>query len=192
MIQLLFLLSTALAAQEALAPLPLAQVLDANGDLTPIFGLAGNFVPGKPGQVLLAYSNDGLIEWRLEPGRVSATREGRTTVFPVTANRAIFRGNVAILPESNETLHLVGDSLLPSSEEPNLQLAGRVIEWHDGKLQIFQPDGSRDAVDCPRQPDLMTAAAADWAHLTIAGQSHMLRLTPGRVELFVLPLRRRD
>ena len=38
----------------------------------------------------------------------------------------------------------------------------------------------------------MTAAAANWARLAINNRPHLLRLTPGRVELFVLPQRSRE
>jgi hypothetical protein len=169
---------------------PLAHVLDGEGRLTPIHGLAGNFIAGRPeaSPALLAYSNDGAIEWRLERGRLSATRNGVTAVFATEATRAVFRGDFAVLPESNESLRLAGDTLVFSSEEPPSQLAGRLITWVDGKLRIFQVDGSVEETVCPQEPDSLSAAAAHWAHVVIAGRAHLLRLTAGRVELFVLPL----
>jgi len=188
----LLVLSAVLAAQPALDAPPLAHILDAEGFLTPIHGIAGNFVAGEPGPALLAYSNDGQIEWRLEPGRLSATRGGVTATFPTTATLANFRGEFAVLPESNETLRLAGDEINYSSEEPQAQLAGRLIVWRDGKLQILQPDGSEEEVECPREPAHMTAAAADWAHLTVHGRPHLLRLTSGRTALFVFPRRHRE
>ncbi|HEU0123702.1 MAG TPA: hypothetical protein VFQ91_24440 [Bryobacteraceae bacterium] len=190
--RLFLIFSAVLSAQPALDAPPIARVLDREGALTPIHGLAGNFIPGEPGPALLAYSNDGVIEWRLEPGRLTATQAGQTAVFSTTATRAVFRGDSAVLPESNESLRLVGDSLLNSSDEPTTQLAGRLIEWRDGKLHIFQADGSEEIIACLHEPEAMTAAAAHWAHLTIGGQAHLLRLTAGRVELFVLPHRSRQ
>jgi hypothetical protein len=156
---LLLLLPVLLSAQSALEAPVLAQVLDDEGFLTPVHGLAGNFVAGRraPGPALLAYSNDGEIEWRLEPGRLIAIRDGAMATVPTTATRAIFRGDRAVLPESNETWRLAGDTFGYSSQEP----------------------------------DRMTAAAANWAHVSIAGRAHLLRLTPGKVELFVLPRRGR-
>jgi hypothetical protein len=190
---LLLLLPVLLSAQSALEAPVLAQVLDDEGFLTPVHGLAGNFVAGRraPGPALLAYSNDGEIEWRLEPGRLIAIRDGAMATVPTTATRAIFRGDRAVLPESNETWRLAGDTFVYSSDEPLAQLAGRVITWRDGKLRIFQRDGAEEDVDCPQEPDRMTAAAANWAHVSIAGRAHLLRLTPGKVELFVLPRRGR-
>jgi hypothetical protein len=189
--RLLWLCPMLLAAQSALDVPPLAQVRNGDGRLTPIYGLAGNFVSGEPGPVLLAYANDGELEWRLEPGRLTVTRQGRTTVFPADARRAIFRGAAVQFPDSSETLRLDGDSLVPSSEEPLSQLAGRTIEWVDGKLRIFQPDGRVDEVACAAEPESWTAAGPDWAHLTIAGRSYLLRLAAGRAALYVLPLRGR-
>ena len=185
-------LSAALSAQPAVDAPPLAQVIDADGWLTPIHGLAGNFLSGRPGPALLAYSNDGDIEWRLEPGRLSATRNGRTANFATAATRAVFRGDMAVLPDSNETFRLAGDLLVFSSEEQSSQLAGRVINWRDGKLRIFQLDGTMEEIECLQKPESMTAAAANWARLVISNRQHLLRLTPGRVELFVLPQRSRE
>ena len=190
--RLLLVLSVVLSAQPAIDAPPLAHVLDADGLLTPIHGLAGNFISGQPGPALLAYSNDGDIEWRLEPGRLSATRDGRTVVFATAATRAVFRGAVASLPDSNEALRLAGDLLVFSSEELTSQLAGRVIIWRDGKLRIFQLDGTLEEIECLHEPESMTAAAANWARLVINKRPHLLRLTPGRVELFVLPQRSRE
>jgi hypothetical protein len=99
---------------------------------------------------------------------------------------------VAVLPDSNEFLTFDGTVIHQTSEDHNLQLAGRKVLWNDGKLQIFQADGALEEIDCPVEPERMTAAAAHWAHLTIGGRPHLLRLTPGRVELFVLPERRRE
>ncbi|MFN0103463.1 MAG: hypothetical protein ACKV2U_15400 [Bryobacteraceae bacterium] len=189
---LLLFLSAVLSAQHSLDAPTLAHVLDADGQLTPILGLAGNFVPGRPGPALLAYSNDGDIEWRLEPGRLSATRDGRTAWFATPATRAFFRGAFAIFPDTNEILRLDGDLFVNSSDKPNLQLAGRAITWHDGKLRIFQPDGTEEEIACPQEPESITAAAAGWAHLIVNRRSHLLRLTSGRAQLYVLPQRRRE
>jgi len=189
--RLLLLFPVVLFAQSGLDSPPLAHVLDQDGKLTPIYGLAGNFIAGEPGAPLLAYSNDGELEWRLEPGRLTVRRQERTTVFPTEAVRAVFRGATVRFPDSNETFRLVGDSLVPSSGEPLPQLAGRTIVWVDGKLRIFQADGTAEEVDCEREPESWTAAAAGWAHLTIAGRPHLLRLTGGRTRLYVLPQRRR-
>ncbi|MBI2685955.1 MAG: hypothetical protein HYX27_06545 [Acidobacteria bacterium] len=162
---------------------PLAFVLDQAGQLTPIYGVAGNFIPGRPGPSLLAYSNDGEIEWRLEPGRLTATRASRTYAFPTAATRANFRGSTAYLP--NETIRL--------DDEPESQLlAGRAITWSEGKLRITQPGGSQEELTLPYEPERMSAAAANWAYLIVNGRAHLLRLTPGRVELFVLPQRSRE
>lgn len=190
---LAFLFSAVVLAQSALEAPVLAQVLDEDGFLTPIHGLAGNFVAGRraTGPALLAYSNDGEIEWRLEPGRLIAIRDGATATVATTAKRAIFRGDRAVLPESNETWRLAGDMFVYSSDEPLSQLAGRVVTWRDGKLRIFQRDGAEEEVECLQEPDSLTAAAAEWAHVVIAGRAHLLRLKPGRVELFVLPQRGR-
>ena len=192
--RLILLCSLLLPAQSALEAPVLAQVLDAEGFLTPVHGTAGNFVAGRraPGPALLAYSNDGVIEWRLEPGRLIAIRDGAMATVTTTATRAIFRGDRAVLPESNETWRLAGDTFVYSSDEPLAQLAGRVITWRDGKLRIFQKDGAEEEVECLQEPESMTAAAANWAHVVIAGRAHLLRLTPGRVELFVLPRRGRE
>ena len=190
--RLLLVFSVALSAQQAIDAPPLAHIVDANGRLTLIHGLAGNFLSGPPGPALLAYSNDGDIEWRLEPGRLSATRDGRTANFATAATRAVFRGDMAVLPASNETLRLAGDLLVFSSEEQISQLAGRVITWRDGKLRIFQLDGAVEEIECLQEPESMTAAAANWARLVIDNRPHLLRLTPGRVELFVLPQRSRE
>lgn len=188
----LLLLSAILSAQTSLQAPPLARVLDAEGLLTPVFGLAGNFVSGLPGPALLAYSYDGDVEWRLEPGRLSATRDGRTALFATDATSAAFHGAFATLPESGQTLRYNGDTLALFFEEPDTRIAGRAIRWKDGKLLIVQADGAVEEVACSDEPGTMTAAAADWIHLSLRGQSHLLRLTPGRVELFVLPQRRRE
>ncbi|MCC6537816.1 MAG: hypothetical protein IT162_09720 [Bryobacterales bacterium] len=190
--RILLALSAVLSAQHTLDSPPLAHVLDADGRLTAVHGLGGNFIAGRPGPALLAYSNDGDIEWRLEAGRLSATRAGMTAVFATTATHANFRGEFAALPESKETLRLVGDSIVDSSDEPHSQLAGRLVRWQDGKLRIFQPDGTGEEIECPKEPDTMTAAAADWAHLTIGDRPYLLRMTRGRVQLFVLPQRSRE
>ncbi len=190
--RLLLALSVVLSAQQTLDSPPLAHILDAEGRLTPIYGLGGNFITGRPGPQLLAYANDGDVEWRLEAGRLSATRGGRTAVLATVATRAIFHGEFAVLPESKETLRLVGDSIVDSSDEPLSQLAGRVVRWQDGKLRIFHPDGAEEEIECPQEPDAMTAAAADWAYVTIGSRSHLLRLTRGRVQLFVVPQRSRE
>lgn len=194
MMRTLLLFSALLYAQPALDVPPVAHVLDTEGFLIPIHGLAGNFVTGRraAGPPLLAYSNDGVIEWRLEPGRLSATRDGKIATFPTTATRARFRGDSAVLLDSNESLRLAGDLIVYSSDEPLLQLAGRSITWSDGKLHIFQADESMEEAECLQEPESMTAAAANWAHLTIEGRAHLLRLTPGRVQLFVLPQRGRQ
>lgn len=193
MMRVLWLFSLLAAAQPAVESPVVAQVLDEEGFLTPVHGLAGNFVAGRraPGPVLLAYSNDGEIEWRLEPGRLIAIRDGAMATVTTTATRAIFRGDRAVLPESNEAWRLVGDTFVSSSDEPLAPLAGRVVTWRDGKLRVFQRDGAVEEVECLQEPDSMTAAAANWAHVVIAGRAHLLRLTPGRVELFALPRRGR-
>lgn len=190
--RLVLFLSAILSAQQSIDAPPLAHVLNADGLLTPIFGLAGNFVAGRSSQFLLAYSNDGDIEWRLEPGRLSATRGGRTAVFATTASRAIFRGDAAVLPESGEILRLDGESFVRTSEEPAKLVAGRSIRWEDGMLRITQPNGAVEELPCPVEPDELTAAASDWVHVTVDGRAHLLRLTAGRAALFVLPLRRRE
>ncbi|MBL8240339.1 MAG: hypothetical protein JNM66_23160 [Bryobacterales bacterium] len=189
---LLLVLSVALSAQPTLHSPPLAHVLDGEGRLTAIYGLAGNFIHGRPGPALLAYANDGDIEWRLEPGRLSATRDGRTAVYATVATSATFHGEFAVLPESKETLRLVGESLVDSSDETPSQLAGRAARWQAGKLRIFQRDGSEDEIDCPQEPDAMSAASADWAFVSINRRPYLLRLTHGRVQLFVLPQRSRE
>lgn len=190
--RLLLFLSAMLSAQQSIDTPPLAHVLDGEGLLRRIHGLAGNFVAGLPGAALLAYSNDGDIEWRLETGRLSATRGEVTAVYATTATRAIFRGTAALLPEFTELLSFDGTGIHQSSEKSNSQLAGRTVLWNDGKLQIFQEDGTLEEIDCPVEPERMTAAAANWAHLVIEHRPHLLRLTAGRVELFVLPERRRE
>jgi len=188
--RILLVLSTVLSAQQAIDAPPLAHVLNSDGLLMPIHGIAGNFVPGRAGMALLAYSNDGDIEWRLEAGRLSATREEQTAVYVTTATTAIFRGDTAYLPETKDYIKFDGQMFHHSSEKSNLQLAGRKVFWKDGRLQIFQADGAMEEIACPLEPERMTAAAANWAHLVIEGRAHLLRLTPGRVELFVLPERR--
>lgn len=190
--RILLFLSSVLSAQQALDAPPLAHVLDADGHLTAIYGLAGNFIAGPSGPLLLAYSSDGEVEWRLEPGRLSATRAGSTAVFATIATRATFNGEFAVLPESNETVRLVGDSIVITSEDINSQVVGRAVRWQAGKLQIFHIDGTTEEIDCLQEPDAITAAAAEWAHLRIGNRSHLLRLTPGRAQLFVLPERRQE
>ena len=190
--RLFILLSAVLSAQQAIDAPPLAHVLDGEGLLTPIHGLAGNFVSGRPGPVLLAYSNDGDIEWRLEAGRLSATRGDVTAVYATPATNAIFRGAVAVLPEFAEFLIFDGEDVHQTSDKSTLQLAGRTVLWKDGKLRIFQEDGALEEVECPVEPERMTAAAAHWAHLVIKNRPHLLRLTSGRVELFILPERLRE
>ena len=192
MTRLLLVFSVTLCAQQALDAPPLAHVLDAEGRLIPIHGLAGNFVAGHPGVALLAYSNDGDIEWRLEAGRLAATRAGRTAVIVTTASHATFHGEFAVLSESRETLRLAGESIVDSSDDPPSLIAGRAITWEAGTLRIVQTDGTAEEVPCVDEPGTITAAAADWAHLTIRNRPHLLRLTPGRVQLFVLPQRRRE
>lgn len=190
MIRLALVLSAVVSAQQAVAPPAIATILDSAGRLTPIFGLAGNFIPGGPGTALLAYSFDGDIEWRLKPGLLSATRAGRTSVYPTDASGAIFRADTAVLTPSRGTIRLEGDLLVSSSDEPNSQLAGRTLVWDNGKLRIFQPDGTVEETACPLQPETMTAAGPDWVHLVIRSRPYLLRVAPGRVGLFSLPLRR--
>lgn len=172
---------TACAQTRIEAP-ALARVLD-DGRLTPIYGLAGNFVRGESGSELLAYSFDGEIEWRLEAGRVTANG----AVLALTETEAIFRGATVTFPRTGEVWRYDGETIV-RAEAPSPLIAGRHIEWRDGKLFVTQSDGGVESVDYPDAPPAITAAGADWAHW----RGHLLRLAKGRVELFVLPERRRE
>lgn len=189
---LLFFLCLALGAQELLEVPPLAYLRDWEGRLSPIYGLAGNFVHGPAGAEVLAYSNDGDIEWRLEPGRLVAQRDAREAFYPTEATAAEFRGDTALLRETGELLRLEGETLVAASAaaQPST-VAGRVVTWSEGRLTVRQADGAETVVDCPGEPSEITAAAANWARLTVGRQTYLLRLDAGRVELFVLPARRR-
>ncbi len=190
MTRLLLLLSVAVSAQQVLDLPPLAHVLDGEGRLTAVYGLAGNFVPGAPGETLLAYANDGEYEWRLAAGELVVTHEGQTARRATEATRAEFRGAFAVLGEERETLRLEGGELVAAEAAPAaLSLAGRTVVWADGQLRITQADGSEETAECPVEPEAMTAAAADWVRLTVGGRPHLLRVTPGRVALYVLPKR---
>ena len=190
MMRLLLLLSVAVCAQQVLDVPALAHVLDGDGRLTAVYGLAGNFVPGVPGETLLAYANDGEYEWRLAAGEVTVTHEGQTARRATEATRAEFRGAYAVLGEERETLRLEGGELVAAEEAPAaLSLAGRTILWAEGQLRVTQADGSEEPVDCPLEPEGMTAAGAEWARLTLAGRPYLLRVTPGRVGLYLLPKR---
>jgi hypothetical protein len=185
----LLLFASVLAAQPALDAPPLAIVLAPGGRLTPIYGLAGNFLPGDPGPALFAYANDGSIEWRLEDGRLSATAGDVTALYPTSALDAHFRGPYAILPGHPGALHFDGAEIRHVDDDPPPLLAGRRIEWRDGILSVTHPSGDYEEIESPSEPTRLTAAAADWVHLQIHSQPHLLRLTPGRLALFVLPLR---
>ena len=174
--------AVAVCAQSSIDAPALARVLD-GGRLTAVYGLAGNFVRGENGAALLAYSFDGAIEWRLEPGRVSAN--GAT--MAVTETEAVFRGSTVTFPRTGEVLRYDGESIRPA-DSASPAIAGRIIEWRDGKLFVTQPSGDVESVDCLNEPAGMTAAEAHWAHWP----GHLLRLTPGRVALYVLPERRRE
>jgi hypothetical protein len=186
--RLFFLFASVLAAQPALDAPSLAIVLDPAGRLTPIRGLAGNFLPGAPGPTLLAYSNDGAIEWRLEEGLLTATAGELSASYPTPALGAEFRGPYAILPGLPGALYFDGAEIHPVDAAPPPLLAGRRIEWRDGILSVTHPSGLHEELECPAEPSRLTAAAADWVHLQINAQPHLLRLSPGRLALFVLPL----
>ncbi len=186
--RLFFLFASVLAAQPALDAPSLAIVLDPAGRLTPIRGLAGNFLPGSPGPALLAYSNDGAIEWRLEEGFLTATTPHSSASYPTPAPDAIFRGPYALLPGRPGALHFDGAEIHHVDDVPPPLIAGRHIEWLDGVLSVTHPSGLREDLECPAEPSRLTAAAADWVHLSIGSQPHLLRLSQGRLALFVLPL----
>jgi hypothetical protein len=139
--------------------------------------------------VLLAYSNDGKVEWRLETGRLVAVRNGGTAVWATEATGAVFRGTVAVLAGTGETLRLTAeDTIEIFAGELTSEVAGRAVQWEEGKLRVAQADGAAEEVDCAREPDSISAAAAEWAHVEIDGRPYLLRLTRGRVRLYVLPL----
>lgn len=176
------LFALAVCAQPSIDAPALARVLD-GGRLTPIYGLAGNFVRGEDGVALLAYSFDGLLEWRLEPGRLSVNG----AVMAVAETEAVFRGDTATFPRTGEVWRYDGEAFV-RADAAQATIAGRLIEWRDGKLFVTQSDGAVESVDCPEEPDSMTAAGAGWAHW----RGHLLRLSRGRVALYVLPQRRRE
>lgn len=180
--RLVYLFAVAVCAQSSIDAPALARVLD-DGRLTPVYGLAGNFVRGESGAALLAYSFDGFLEWRLEPGRVSANG----VVMAVAETEAMFRGDTVSFPRTGEVWRYAGEAFV-RAETATPFVSGRLIEWRDGKLFVTQSDGAVESVDCPEEPDSMTAAGADWAHW----RGHLLRLSPGRVALYVLPQRRRE
>ena len=172
----------AVCAQSSIEAPALARVLD-DGRLTPVYGLAGNFVRGDAGTPLLGYSFDGTTEWRLEPGRVSANG----AILAVTETEAVFRGATVTLPRTGEVWRYDGEAIV-RAESAASTIAGRLIEWRDRELLVTQADGAVETIQCPDQPAAMTAAGADWAHWP----GHLLRLTAGRVTLYVLPERRRE
>lgn len=177
-----FIFALALSAQSSIEAPALARVLD-DGRLTPVYGLAGNFVRGESGAALLAYSFDGVIEWRLETGRVSANG----AVLATTETEAVFRGATATFPRTGEVWRYDGETIV-RADAPSQTIAGRQIDWRDGKLFVTQSDGAIEVLDCPDEPASITAAGAGWAHW----RGHLLRLTPGRVAIYVLPQRRRE
>ncbi|MBM3782946.1 MAG: hypothetical protein FJW30_01235 [Acidobacteria bacterium] len=164
---------------------PVAVVLD-GGQLTRVYGLAGNFLRGESGERLLAYSFDGEIEWRLEPGRLLVRHGAVQDVLAVQAESAVFRGRTATLPDSR-AVAWNGERIV-EAKEAGLLIAGRAIEWRAGSLTVTQPDGTAESVDCPNPPGSLTAAGQDWAHF----DGHLLRLTPNRVTLYILPARSRQ
>ncbi|MBM3765765.1 MAG: hypothetical protein FJW32_10275 [Acidobacteria bacterium] len=176
------LIAVAVCAQSPIEAPALARVLD-QGRLTQIYGLAGNFVRGEDGAALLAYSFDGDIEWRLEPGRVSANG----AVLAVTETEAVFRGATVTFPRTGEIWRYDGESIV-RADAASSTIAGRLIEWRDGQLFVTQPGGEIEVIDCPAEPSSITAAGAGWAHW----QGYLLRLAKDRVALFVLPERRRE
>jgi hypothetical protein len=183
---LLWLCCVAMGAQEIGHAPALARVLDREGRLTAVYGLAGNFAAGEPGEALLAYANDGEYEWRLAEGLLSVTHAGRTVTSATAAMAAEFRGAYAVL--EGQAVRLEGEAIVPAAEAPAPE---RTIAWAEGWLMVRQADGTEERVECAREPGAWRAAAADWAHARIDGQSYLLRLTPGRVALYVLPERRR-
>jgi hypothetical protein len=180
--RLLCLIAAVVGAQPSVEAPVLARVLD-GGRLTPVFGLAGNFVRGEGGAALLAYSFDGLLEWRLEPGRVSANGAGMAT----TETEASFRGDTVTFPRTGDVWRYDGEAIVRADASKST-IAGRVIEWRGGKLFVTQPGGAVESIECAEEPDSITAAAAEWAHW----RGHLLRLSEGRVALYVLPQRRRE
>lgn len=189
---ILWLASALLSAQSSVEIPPLAQVLDAQGRLTPIFGLPGNFYAGPPGVSLLSYSNDGAAEWKLEPGAVSITTAGKTTTLPTSARHAIFRGPSAIFNDLGDSLHFNGENLVRGSGQMETRIAGRSITWEAGRLRVVQPDGSPEEVACPQEPGEMTAAGGDWVHIIIGGESYLLHLRQERAQLYTLPRGRQE
>ena len=184
---LLWLFCLAVGAQEIGQAPALARVLDREGRLTAVYGLAGNFAAGAPGEALLEYANDGEYEWRLAEGSLSVTHAGRTVTMSTGATAAEFRGAYAVL--DGAVVRLDGEALVPAAEAP---APARTIAWAEGWLTVRQADGTEERVECAREPGAWRAAAAEWVHTRIDGQSYLLRLTPGRVALFVLPERRRS
>lgn len=176
------LFAIAVCAQSSIDAPALARVLD-DGRLTPVYGLAGNFVRGESGAALLAYSFDGLLEWRLEPGRLSVNG----AVMAVSETEAVFRGDTATFPRTGEVWRYDGETFVRADAAPST-IAGRQIEWRDGKLFVTQSDGAVESVDCAEEPGSITAAGANWAHW----RGHLLRLSKGRVGLYALPQRRRE
>lgn len=189
---LLLLLPLTVWPQSRIDAPPLLTVLDADSRLTAVYGVAGSFIPGEPAEALLAYSNDGQIEWRLAPGRLSATRNGQTVAIETSKTSAIFRGATACFPEGGVCFRLEsGDLTEVSSDGQPTQLAGRSLTWQDGRLRLFQPDGQIEEIPLETEPVNITAAAAEWLHLRTANGSHLLRITPGRAKLYDLPAARR-
>lgn len=181
-----FFISAFLAAQSVVDIPPIAQLLNSESRLISVYGLPANFVTGTPGIKLLAYSNDGSIEWRLEAGRLTVSAEGKTAAFPTQSLHAEFRGRTAFLPDSREIVRFNGDTLEPHSAAQST-ISGRGIEWSNGRLRVRQGDGSSEEVGCPIEPQEITAAAADWASVLIAGHPYLLDIRPGRVRLYFIP-----
>ena len=130
----------------------------------------------------MLFRSDGMIEWRLEPGRLVARREGREAFYPTEATAAEFRADTAFLRESGELIRLDGETLVAAPPEAWAEtVTGRKVVWSEGRLTVTQAGGTETVVDCPGEPGEITAAAADWARLTVGRQAYLLRLTAGRV-----------
>lgn len=165
---------------------PLAVVLDSTSyRLTRVYGLAGNFVRGEAGEELLAYSFDGEIEWRLEPGRLVARRGGIEAILATQSETAVFRGATARLADGR--IVALDEDRLVDVEVLSHRIAGRAIAWSGGELIVTQPDGTEERIPCATEPAGLTAAGPDWAHF----EGRLLRLTAGRVALYHLPERSR-
>lgn len=188
----LCLLTIALTLSAGVGEAPtLARILDREGRLREIRGVAGAFVPGTAGEPLLAFSDDGRYQWRLAPGRLICSAADGERELPTDAEDALFRGDTARLLPSRELVRCDAFHLRQATDFDESRIGSRQVAWSDGMLRVSEAGAAEEATEAAivfsPPPQRMTAAGPDWMHVETDHGAYLVRLTSGRIAAYRLP-----